>query len=231
MGRRAEGDTPRRPEDRRPDEVRVREEEPVAREERPEVRQQQHAEAVVPLDSVRWGPVWAGLVTTVAVFVLLELLAFSVGILGTIAESPGEGGFSAWVTGIIGLIAFFTGGSVAGMTSVIRGPLTGIVNGIVVWALATTLIILASALGLGNLFGALGNIISQLLVLSQLNLGGGQLPQGVSPQQFLDTIRGVAFGAFVSVIVAAAVSAVGGFLGGQSAKPIGHTPQSSDWRG
>ncbi len=130
------------------------------------VEQHQGAEAVVPRDSARWGAIWAGLIATLATFVLLELLAFSVGILGTIAESPGAGGFSAWVTAIIGVIAFFTGGSVAGMTSVIRGAAPGIVNGLLVWGLAVVLIVLLSSLGVGQLFGALGNVVGQFGAIS-----------------------------------------------------------------
>ncbi|MDQ4107086.1 MAG: hypothetical protein M3157_07955 [Actinomycetota bacterium] len=72
------------------------------------VEQHQRAEAVVPRDSARWGAIWAGLIATLATFVLLELLAFGIGILGAVAESP-AGGLSAWVTAIIGIITFFTG--------------------------------------------------------------------------------------------------------------------------
>lgn len=199
------------------------------------VEQHQKAEAVVPRDSARWGAIWAGLIATLATFVLLELLAFGIGILGTVAESPGASGFSAWVTAIIGIIAFFTGGSVAGMTSVIRGAAPGIVNGLLVWGLAVVLIVLLSALGLGQLFGALGNVVGQFGVISQLTGSGGSLnvpegglnlPQGVSPSEYVAAVRGVAFGAFISLLVAALVSALGGFLGGRTDKPIGHVPES-----
>lgn len=201
------------------------------------VEQHQKVEAVAPRDSARWGAIWAGLIATLATFVLLELLAFGIGILGTVAESPDAGGFSAWVTAIIGVIAFFTGGSVAGMTSVIRGAAPGIVNGLLVWGLAVVLIVLLSSLGVGQLFGALGNVVGQFGAISQLTGAGGSLnvpegglnlPQGVSPSQYVDAIRGVAFGAFVSLLVAALVSALGGFLGGRTNKPIGHAPRSDE---
>jgi hypothetical protein len=44
---------------------------------------------------------------------------------------------------------------VAGMTSAVRGEATGLLNGFLVWALGTVLILLLSALGLGQIFGAL----------------------------------------------------------------------------
>lgn len=217
----------------------VREERPMV-EDTKVVEQRQKAEAVVPRDSARWGAIWAGLIATLATFVLLELLAFGIGILGTVAESPGAGGLSAWVTAIIGIIAFFTGGSVAGMTSAVRGAAPGIVNGILVWGLAVVLIVLLSSLGVGQLFGALGNVVGQFGAISQLTGAGGSLnvpegglnlPQGVSPSEYVNAIRGVAFGAFVSLLVAALVSALGGFLGGRTDKPIGRVPDSGDQRG
>jgi hypothetical protein len=63
------------------------------------------------------------------------------------------------VSAILGLIAFFVGGAVAGMTSAVRGAVPGLVNGFLVWALGTVLILLLSALGLGQVFGALGNVV------------------------------------------------------------------------
>ena len=59
------------------------------------------------------------------------------------------------------LVAFFTGGSVAGMTSAMRGAVTGALNGFLVWALGSVLILLLSALGLGQLFGTSGRLVGQ----------------------------------------------------------------------
>ncbi len=110
-------------------------------------------------DSIRWGPIWAGLITALTTFLLLQLLAIG---LGLVDIGPGSDGGGGWVPGLIGLIAFFTGGAVAGMTSAIRGPGSGLLNGFMVWALGTVLILLLSALGLGQLFGALGNVAGQV---------------------------------------------------------------------
>jgi hypothetical protein len=107
---------------------------------------------VVRRNSARWGPIWAGLITALTTYVLLELLAIGIGLQDV---GPGAGGGDGWVPAIIGLIAFFTGGAVAGMTSAVRGASTGLLNGFLVWALGTTLILVLSALGLGQIFGAL----------------------------------------------------------------------------
>lgn len=81
-------------------------------------------ELVARRDSARWGPIWAGLLTALTTFLLLQLLALGIGIMG-IGNNAGGG----WVSAIIGLVTFFTGGAVAGMTSAVRGAATGLLNG------------------------------------------------------------------------------------------------------
>ncbi len=171
-------------------------------------------------DSVRWGPIWAGLIAALTTFLLLELLAFGLGLL-TPNVTPGpDNTVSAWVSGIIGLIAFFTGGAVAGMTSTVRGTMTGLLNGFLVWALGTVLILLLSALGLGQLFGTLGNVVGQLSLLQ----GGLNVPNNpnIDPQQVVQAVRSGALGAFFGLLLSALASALGGWLGGRTDHPIGH---------
>src|SRR5690348_14526972 len=75
----------------------------------------------VARDRVRWGPIWAGLLTTLSLFLLLELMAYA---FGWLTLGSGAGNFpagatrtAAWVTGIIGLISFFLGGLLTGATA------------------------------------------------------------------------------------------------------------------
>lgn len=165
-------------------------------------------------DSIRWGPIWAGLITALTVFLLLQLLAIG---LGLIDIGPGAGG-GGWVSAIIGLIAFFIGGSVAGMTSAVRGEATGLLNGFLVWALGTVLILLLSALGLGQIFGALGHVVGQLGVLQ--NLQGANVPD-INPARIAQAVRSGAIGAFFGLLLSALASMLGGFLGGRSSDPLG----------
>ncbi len=166
-------------------------------------------------DSIRWGPVWAGLITALTIFLLLQLLAIGLGLIGI---GPGDGGGGGWVSAIIGLIAFFAGGLVAGMTSAVRGEATGLLNGFLVWALGTVLILLLSALGLGQIFGALGNVAGQVGVLQ--NLQSANVPD-VDHAQIAQAIRSGALGAFFGLLLSALASMLGGFLGGRSSDPIG----------
>jgi hypothetical protein len=171
-------------------------------------------------DSIRWGPIWAGLITALTTFLLLQLLAIG---LGLVDVGPGSDGGGGWVPGLIGLIAFFTGGAVAGMTSAIRGPGSGLLNGFMVWALGTVLILLLSALGLGQLFGALGNVASQ--VGPGAVSGAAQSAQGaapnVSPQEAEQALQTGAIGAFFGLLLSALASMLGGLLGGRGSDPIG----------
>ena len=178
-------------------------------------------ELVARRDSARWGPIWAGLLTAITTFLLLQLLALGLGIMGI-----GNNAGGAWVSAIIGLIAFFTGGAVAGMTSAVRGAATGFLNGFLVWALGTVLILVLSALGLGSIFGALGNVVGQISP-SALQ-GAAQNAPDVDPQQALSAVRTGAIGAFFGLLVAAIASALGGYLGGRSNEPIGHMAQDND---
>lgn len=171
-------------------------------------------------DSIRWGPIWAGLITALTTFLLLQLLAIG---LGLVDVGPGSDGGGGWVPALIGLIAFFTGGAVAGMTSAIRGPGSGLLNGFMVWALGTVLILLLSVLGLGQLFGALGNVAGQVgpgALSGAANSAQGAAPN-VSPQEAEQALQTGAIGAFFGLLLSALASMLGGLLGGRSSDPIG----------
>ena len=168
-------------------------------------------------DSARWGPIWAGLITALTTFLLLQLLAIGIGIIGI---GPNETG-GAWVSAILGLIAFFIGGAVAGMTSAVRGPVSGLINGFLVWALGTVLILLLSALGLGQIFGALGNVVGQVGVLQDVQQGGVNAPT-VDPAQIASTVRTGAIGAFFGLLLSAVAAMIGGLVGGSPSEPVGH---------
>ncbi len=199
--------------DRRAEHETVGARRPVAAADPPQ--EPQSPDLVMRRDSARWGPIWAGLITAITTFLLLQLLAIGLGLAGIGPETG-----SAWVPAIIGLIAFFTGGAVAGMTSSVRGAATGFLNGFLVWALGTVLILVLSVLGLGSIFGALGNLVGQLVLIANL-------PENINPQQYLDPIRTGALAAFFGLLISAIASALGGFLGGRSKEPIGHMAQDN----
>jgi hypothetical protein len=180
----------------------------------------------VARDRVRWGPIWAGLLTTLSLFLLLELMAYA---FGWLTLGSGAGNFpgattrsDAWVTGIIGLISFFLGGLLTGATAWVRGAAAGLINGFCLWALGTVLILVLSALGLGAFFGATGNAFNQLLIWGRgINFGA----LGLNPDQFGSAIRDGALWAFILMALSAVAAMLGGWVG-SSGGPIGKIRRS-----
>lgn len=112
-------------------------------------------------DQVRWGPVWAGVLMVLPIFLLGELIFLAIGVLD-LGDSV-SGTTAGIVTGLIALIAFFVGGLVAGATNMWRGVDTGLLHGILVWALGITVILFLVLQGAGSLLGTFGNAVSQLV--------------------------------------------------------------------
>ena len=113
-------------------------------------------------DGVRWGPIWAGLLTALTTFILLELLFYS---LGWLTLDPGEedsGNSTAIVTGILALVAFFLGGLVAGATAIWKGLFSGLLHGFLVWALGVVAFIALTFFGGSALLGSFGELTNQL---------------------------------------------------------------------
>lgn len=181
------------------------------------------ANAVVPegvahRGLIHWGSVWAGLLATLLTFLLLETLVIGLGLF-TPSVSSAAG---AWATAIIGLIAFFVGGWVAGITSRLRNPTNGIINGLTVWGLGTALILLLSLLGLSALFGTLGSIAGQFY-------GSGRiLPvPPVTGGQVAATAQAAAWAAFFSLVLSGIVAAIGGWLATRTAPGWSAAPRTA----
>lgn len=154
---------------------------------------------------IRWGAIVAGVLATLTISLLLGLLLFGSGLV-TAADRPGDAGNEDWVSGIIGLIAFFVGGYVAGISSRDRSARSGLLHGLLVWALGTVVVLALSALGIGQLFGALGDVVGQSRAL-------GDPSTTIEPGRIADIIRSSALGAFFSGLVSAVAAALGGWLG------------------
>ena len=155
---------------------------------------------VLRTDNVNWKAIAAGALATVATFLLLGLLALGINLLAD------DSGASDWVSAIIGLISFFVGGYVAGKALDHRRDESsaqdrpdgrrGLLNGLLSWALATVIILVLSGLGLGQLFGPVGDLMGPL-----------------DPEQISDAARDAALGGFLTLLLWALASAAGGWLG------------------
>ncbi|HKG55809.1 MAG TPA: hypothetical protein VKA85_00995 [Candidatus Limnocylindrales bacterium] len=176
---------------------------------------------VVPRDSVRWGPVVAGLVTALSVFLLLSLLALGLGVAAVNSTNSGNqtstiGTAGTIVAAVIGILSFVIGGFVAGRSAAVGGRGAGALNGFLVWALGVTAILLLGAAGLGSLLGAAGDIFGQI---QASNVNPGQVQ--VDPNQAADAVRNSALVATVSLAVPAIAAAIGGALGARREHEVG----------
>jgi len=110
-----------------------------------------HNEAqTIRRDRIRWGPVWAGIVTAVGSYLFLQLALVATGIVD-LGDSAGD---DAIISGIAALIAFFLGGLTTGATAMWQGADDGVLHGIVMWFAALVAVIVLSAVGSGLALGS-----------------------------------------------------------------------------
>ncbi len=149
------------------------------------------------LDIVRWGPVFAGAVIGLAVFVLLDALWLA-------SAASGSGGWVrdnlSWLLVASAAFALLLTGVVAGAYAGVRGPLVGVANGVTAWGLLLVLAATAVVPRLVNPASAIG-------------VGTGSLG-GLNAVDGLWTL-------FWSLLVGLVVAAVGGLLGGVLRRPGG----------
>jgi hypothetical protein len=82
-----------------------------------------------------------------------------------------------WISGLVGLVAFFLGGITAGCTVMWRDVTSGLPHGMLVWALTTVGVILVTLIGGGALFGAVADVFAQVVALRNPNLADVQLAE------------------------------------------------------
>jgi hypothetical protein len=113
---------------------------------------------------VQWGPIIAGVMAAVVVFLLLTVLGFALGA-STLDPANTAGEIGAWAAvwgAISAVLAFLLGGWIAARSSAVDGSFAGLLNGLMVGATGLLLIIWLSASGLGNLFGTIGSTVGSL---------------------------------------------------------------------
>ncbi len=177
----------------------------------------QRASFVAPRDAVRWGPIVAGLLTALGAFVLLSTLLLAIGA-NTVRVGNAQADEAATgagiATAIVALLSFLLGGFVAGRTAAVGGRATGLLNGFLVWALGLLVILMLSAFGVGQLFGAAGDLFGQY------RAAGAPQPEGVAPAAVAQGLRDAAIPAFLSQLLPAAAAAIGGVLGARDPEDI-----------
>lgn len=185
---------------------------------------------------VQWGPIIAGLLSTIASLLVLTILGLAIGASAFEPRASGESiGTAAAIWGAASaIISFLIGGWVAAKTAAVDGPGSGMINGLMVGATALALILYLTGSGLGNLFGTIGSNIGDIANVAQDQAQA----QGVTTQDAqnqtqnaqsqiqdaqtnvqgtvrnsFDEVRNSAWGTLAGLLLALGASAIGGLLG------------------
>jgi hypothetical protein len=150
--------------------------------------------------------VWAGALTTLSTYVVLQLLFFALGWLDLGFDGGGNSTVRAVVSGVLGLVAFFLGGAAAGASSLWHRPNDGMVNGVVSWTVTVTAVLALALIGGGALLGSLADVATQFADLR--NAGSG-----VDIASAAETARDTAGWAALGLGLSMVASAIGGSIG------------------
>ena len=134
---------------------------------------------------VQWGPIVAGVLTAIVVFLLLTILGIALGasVLDP-ANTAGEIGTWAAVWGAItAIVSFLIGGWIAARAAVTEGSFAGLLNGLTVGLAGLLLIIWLTASGLGNLFGSIGSTVGSVLNVAASVAPAAGDAANVNPEQ------------------------------------------------
>lgn len=179
-------------------------------------------------DRVRWGPIWAGLLTALTSLLVLSLLGLVIGLTavnaGTAAAQgnlPADTGRNSAIWGAVsGLLSFLLGGYVAGRTAAVFDRGWGALNGAMVFLLGVPITLVLASMGLGGILGTLGSFAAGLNIdPPALQTAANQAQQAAPNVQPVDAMRAAeaarngAWGALVGSLLALGASALGGALG------------------
>jgi hypothetical protein len=157
-------------------------------------------------DRVRWGPISAGTVVVVTVFVLLQLLFFALGWLDLGYDDANGATATAIVSGVLALVAYFAGGFAAGSTIMWRGAKAdGILHGALVWGLSVLVTLGLGLVSGSSLFGPVGQVAAQVSAVAAQPGGPATALLGIAQQ--------IAGWSALFLGMAVVLSAIGGGLG------------------
>jgi len=174
-------------------------------------------EAIQMKDRVRWGPILAGVLTTIASMIILTVLGLAIGLSAFEPNDLGEGEVStaAAVWGAASaLISFFLGGWVAAKASAVAGAPSGGLNGFIVGAAAIVLLLWMISSGLGNLFGSVGVNVSDISGLGNtIQNQTGDVDAAQLARDNYDEARNSAWGTLLGLVLPLLAAMFGGIVG------------------
>lgn len=159
-------------------------------------------------DRIRWGAVWTGVLTTLSIYIVLQLLFFALGWLD-LGVNGADGTTRAIVSGVLALIAFFLGGAAAGASALWHRANDGMVNGVVTWAVTVIALLGIALVGGGALVGSLADTATQFIDLRAAGAGVDVTEATRTAQQ---TAGVTALGLGLSMVAAALGGSIGAKL-------------------
>ncbi|MCX6462912.1 MAG: hypothetical protein NTW05_04890 [Pseudonocardiales bacterium] len=137
---------------------------------------------------------------------MLQLLFFALGWLDLGFDAGGSAQAAGVVSGVLGLVAFFIGGLTAAASTMWRGASTGILQGVMVWALAVVIILGLTLLSGTAVLGPLADVLAQSPAMAPQQVN-------VDPAQVVGTVRQSAGWAALGLGLGAGAAALGGMSG------------------
>jgi len=185
---------------------------------------EQNVNVITPRDRVRWGPVIAGLLAAITVFVLLTILGAAIGATtlqangGTANANTDQYGMAAGIWGAASaVIAFFIGGFIAAKTAAVGGVGSGWINGVTVFLAGFFLIVWLTSQGGANLFGALGTNLNDIR-----NLVTNTYNDPTARAAALDNAKNGLWWSLVSIVVGIVAAGLGGLVGHRDERDVWH---------
>jgi hypothetical protein len=159
--------------------------------------------SMTPADAqpLRWGPIVAGTLTAIGIFVLLSLLAIAVGVQAApgVESVDDMDAVGIIITSAIALVAFFVGGFVATWSAAVSQAGRALINGFLVWTLWLVAVAVLGAFGIGSISGAIGELFGQMTVAAP----------DVEPEELLDVVRTASWTSFLAMALTALAAMLG----------------------
>lgn len=193
-------------------------------------------EEAEPKNIIQWGPILAGVVTAIAVMIVLSVLGLAIGASALKPRDSGQaiGTFAGIWGAASALIAFFLGGLVSANSASVAGKGSALMNGFMVGAAVLLLVLYLTGAGVGNLFGAVGSNIGDIanLVQNQADEQGvtaqdAQQQADQAAQQAranadkaFDAAKDAAWGTLGGLLLALGAATAGGLVGANSRRDL-----------
>ncbi|WP_373494280.1 hypothetical protein [Aquiflexum sp.] len=122
----------------------------------------------VPPKGISWRAIFAGTVAAISLMIILNLIGLAIGLWSiepTVENNPlsglGTGGIIWWV--VSNLIVLFVGGFVAARVGVSFANTSGVIHGIMTWALYTLISAWLLTSVIGSIISGVGNLVGGVL--------------------------------------------------------------------